>query len=77
MYNHLRQHGFSVFVGNVGGVEVDFVAERGTEKLYVQVAYLIADESVFEREFGNLLRLRDNFPKYVVSLDEVLIQNYE
>jgi hypothetical protein len=72
VYLHLRQSGFRVTVGVYGGKEIDFIARRGEEKLYIQAAYLIPDESVRKREFGNLLELPDNFPKKVVSLDPVV-----
>lgn len=61
----------------MGDNEIDFIAEKGTKKIYIQVAYLISDEKVFEREFGNLMSIRDNYPKLVVSLDDVLVKDYE
>jgi predicted AAA+ superfamily ATPase len=56
-------------------LEVDFVAEKGKEKLYIQVAYVVNTEEVFWREFGNLEKIDDNYPKYVLSLDDVLIEH--
>ena len=47
--------------------EIDFVGTKGDETVYVQVSYLIAEESTFEREFGNLQKINDNYPKYVIS----------
>ncbi len=61
-----------VYVGKIRDLEVDFVAEKGKEKLYIQVAYLIDSEEVFQREFGNLEKIKDNYPKIVLSLDDVL-----
>ena len=58
-------------VGKVGGEEMDFVANRQNEKIYVQVSYLLASESTIEREFGVYNLVRDNWPKYVVSMDEL------
>lgn len=52
--------------------EIDFVAERGSEKIYIQVAYLIATEEIRNREFGNLLKINDNFPKYVISANPMI-----
>ncbi len=52
--------------------EIDFVAQKGTEIKYIQVAYLIADEKVKQREFGNLLKINDNYEKIVVSADEFI-----
>ncbi len=68
---HLRAAGYEVRVGQVGTREVDFVAEKGGDRLYVQVAYLLADEAVRQREFGNLAAIPDNFPKVVVTMDEI------
>ena len=51
--------------------EIDFIASKGSRKLYLQVCYLLADESTIEREFKPLEELRSDYPKYVLSLDEV------
>ena len=67
---HLLIAGYQVRVGKFQNKEVDFVCSRVDEKLYVQVAYLIADETTRKREFGNLELIYDNHPKYVVSLDD-------
>jgi predicted AAA+ superfamily ATPase len=77
VYLHLRQNGFEVFIGKLGDKEIDFVAQRGSEKIYVQVAYVIANEKTHEREFGNLLAIADNYRKVVVSMDEVAQGNYK
>ena len=58
-------------VGRVGDKEIDFVATRQNEKIYVQVSYMLASESTIEREFGVYNLVRDNWPKYVVSMDEL------
>ena len=50
--------------------EIDFIATRNKEKIYIQVAYLLADESVIEREFGAYKGIEDNYPKYVLSMDK-------
>ena len=68
---HLLQYGYTVFTGHLDGVEIDFVAHKGEQLLYIQVCYLLASEETREREFGNLERIRDNFPKYVVSMDPI------
>jgi len=67
----LLQSGYSVSTGRLGEREIDFICAKGGEKLYVQVAYLIADEKTRRREFGNLLSVKDNHPKIVVSMDPV------
>lgn len=64
------RRGYSVTVGKVGEREVDFVCERHGEKCYIQVTYLLAAEETVQREFGVYEHVQDNFPKYVVSLDE-------
>lgn len=71
VFNHLRFAGYDVTAGSTGEREIDFVAERAGKKVYVQVAYLIPDGKTHDREFGNLLAVKDNWPKYVVSMDEI------
>ncbi len=70
VFNHLSIQGYKITIGKYGDKEIDFIAEKKGEKIYIQVAYLIPDEKVREREFGNLLKISDNYPKFVVSLDE-------
>ena len=67
----LFRRGYDVHVGRVGDKEIDFVATRQNEKIYVQVSYMLASESTIEREFGVYALVRDNWPKYVVSMDEL------
>lgn len=64
------RRGYSVTVGKVGEREIDFVCERYGEKCYIQVTYLLAAKETVQREFGVYEHVQDNFPKYVVSLDE-------
>lgn len=71
VYLHLLELGYAVSVGILRAGEIDFVATRGSRTLYVQVAYLLASEETIDREFGNLARINDNYPKYVVSMDPV------
>ncbi len=71
VYMELLRRGYTVTVGKAGGKEIDFVCEKRGEKLYVQVAYLLATEDTISREFGAYRNIRDNFPKYVVTLDEL------
>lgn len=70
MYLELLRRGYTVTVGKYGDKEVDFVCDKHGEKLYVQVTYLLASEETINREFGVYDNIRDNYPKYVVSLDE-------
>lgn len=67
VHNHLRAMGYKLTVGTIGNYEVDFVAEKEGERLYVQVALSLKEEKTVEREFGNLLRIKDNYPKMVVT----------
>jgi predicted AAA+ superfamily ATPase len=71
VFLQLKMQGFKVAVGKFGEREIDFVCEKAGERLYVQVCYLLTDEKVRDREFGNLLAIPDNFPKLVVSMDEL------
>ena len=66
----LIRRGYEVTVGKSGAKEIDFVCEKKGDKLYVQVAYILASEDTIQREFDIYDTIRDNFPKYVVSLDE-------
>ena len=69
VYLKLKNSGFDVFVGQINGKEIDFVARRETETMYVQVSMSITDDATYQREFGNLKLIRDNYPKYIVTLD--------
>ncbi|MCD8296844.1 MAG: ATP-binding protein [Prevotella sp.] len=77
VYQHLKQMGYEVTVGQLQVGEIDFVCTKkaGTKWLYVQVSYLIADEATRQREFGNLRAINDNYPKYVISMTPLLTQN--
>ena len=66
----LLRRGYTATVGKVRNKEVDFIAEKQEQKLYIQVAYLLATESTIEREFSALTLIPDNYPKLVLSLDE-------
>lgn len=71
VFNHLMSQGFQVYVGVIKNLEIDFIAEKQGEKIYVQATYLLAGENVIEREFGNLLKVKDQYPKYVISMDPI------
>lgn len=75
VYLHLKNSGYSVNIGDLGGKEIDFVAEKDNERIYVQVVYLLNEPKTFEREFGNLLQIKDNYPKYVISFDDFESKN--
>ena len=71
IYMELLRRGYSVTVGKAGDKEIDFVCQKQNQKLYVQVCYLLASEETINREFGVYTSIPDNFPKYVVSMDEI------
>lgn len=77
VYLHLKSVGYSVLVGKQQDKEIDFIAERQGEKVYIQVALRITEKQTMEREFGNLLALKDNYPKYVITLDEYSGTSFE
>lgn len=69
VHHRLLMDGWKVFTGDLGGREIDFVCERGADRLYVQATYLMPEAATREREFGNLMAIPDNHPKLVVSMD--------
>lgn len=70
VYNELRNRDYEVYVGKIPNGEVDFVAVKGDEREYYQVAYYLTEQSVIDREFGAFSAIADNFPKYVLSMDK-------
>ena len=70
VYLELIRRGYQVYIGKVGNLEVDFIAEKNGEKIYYQVAATILDPATYEREFAPLKAIPDNYPKYVLTLDE-------
>jgi uncharacterized protein len=68
--NHLLYNDYELKIGQVGQNEIDFVGTRKGEIIYVQVCYLLQEQSTIDREFGNLEKIKDNYPKMVVSMDE-------
>ena len=77
VYLELSRRGYTVHIGKTGDGEVDFVATRQNEKLYVQVTQRISSEKTEKREYERLLEIRDNYPKYVLRTDEFAGGNYE
>lgn len=69
VYLEMLSRGYEINIGKIGEYEVDFICVKNGQKIYIQVAYLLADSSVVEREFRPLLKIEDNFPKYVISGD--------
>ncbi len=72
-YNELIARGYKVYIGKTYKGEVDFIAQKGEEKFYIQAAYLLSDEHVIEREFGAYENINDNYPKYLITLDRVTL----
>ena len=73
VYNHLVRLGYNVMVGQLQAGESDFVCTKPQgERIYVQASYMIVDESTYDREFGNLRVIKDNYPKYVISMTPLL-----
>ena len=77
VYNHLLYKGYDIKVGYYGDKEIDFIGEKNGEKLYIQVALKIDSDKTAEREFGNLLKIQDNYPKIVVTEDTFSGNSYE
>lgn len=75
VFLHLLHHDYSVYVGNTHGKEIDFVAQRGNERIYIQVVYMLYDDAAVRREFGNLMEIADHYPKYVVTMDSLPMQS--
>ncbi|WDN87461.1 uncharacterized protein BuS5_00429 [Desulfosarcina sp. BuS5] len=71
VFLELKRRGFNIHIGKYGNKEIDFIAEKKNKKLYIQVAYLLASPETIEREFSVLKRIKDNYPKYVISMDKV------
>ena len=70
VFLELKRRGYTVYVGKLDQTEIDFVAEKHGNKIYIQVCYKLENEQTVNREFGNLLSINDQFPKYVVTMDE-------
>lgn len=70
VYMELLRRGYTVFVGKIDNQEIDFVCHKQNDKIYIQVSYLLASEETIAREFGVFDKVQDNYPKYVISMDE-------
>lgn len=76
IYQHLIRLGYQVYVGQLQAGEIDFVCTKPEEqRVYVQASYIIAEQATREREFGNLRSIKDNYPKYVISMTPLLTKN--
>ena len=70
VYNELLNRGYEVYIGILKNAEIDFIAQKGNEKIYLQVCYLLASDETVAREFGVYDSVKDNYPNYVLSLDK-------
>ena len=76
IYEHLIRLGYQVYVGQLQAGEIDFVCTKPEgQRIYVQASFIIAEQATREREFGNLRSLKDNYPKYVISMTPLLTKN--
>lgn len=76
IYQHLVRLGFQVYVGQLQAGEIDFVCTKPEgQRVYVQASYIIAEQATREKEFGNLRSIKDNYPKYVISMTPLLTKN--
>jgi len=77
VFLELKRQGYEVFIGKLGSFEIDFIATKNNEKIYIQVCYLLASPDTIEREFRPLLTIKDNYPKYVISMDTIFGNDFE
>jgi hypothetical protein len=77
VFHHLKAYGYQVYVGKSGVSEIDFVAQKLDKTLYFQVALELTNKETIEREYGNLINIKDNFPKYLITLDEISSTDYK
>lgn len=75
VYNHLIYNDYTVKVGQTRTGEIDFVCKKGGEYLYIQVCYLLHNQDTIDKEFGNLEKIEDNYPKMVISMDEFAVHS--
>ena len=76
IYMQLKRMGYNVFVGKLDNLEIDFIAKKNDTTIYIQVAYLLTESKTIEREFGNLLKIKDNHEKFVISMDDMSFTNF-
>ncbi|HKL10930.1 MAG TPA: DUF4143 domain-containing protein, partial [Clostridia bacterium] len=76
VYLELIRRGYDVAIGKIGSLEVDFVATKSNEKKYFQVSATILDEKTRERELRPLKAISDNYPKYILTMDQTIFNDY-
>ena len=77
VFLELKRRGYQIFVGKIQNIEIDFVGVKNNEKVYIQVAYKLSSSETIEREFSPLAAIKDNYPKYVVTMENVWQSNYD
>ena len=77
VFLELKRRGYQVFIGKFENKEIDFIAEKENRKIYIQVAYLLSSREIIEREFSVLKLIKDNYPKYVISMDTIFGSDFE
>lgn len=77
VFLELKRRSYQIFVGKIQNIEIDFVAVKNNEKVYIQVAYKLSSSETIEREFTPLAAIKDNYPKYVVTMENVWQSNYD
>ncbi|KKP40200.1 MAG: hypothetical protein UR28_C0002G0058 [Candidatus Peregrinibacteria bacterium GW2011_GWF2_33_10] len=77
VFLELKRRGYKVSVGKIYDLEVDFIAEKEHEKIYVQVSYLLSSKETIEREFNSLRKIKDNYPKYVLTMDKIFGEDFD
>lgn len=75
VYLELKRRGYQVYIGKLDKQEIDFIAQKQNEKIYIQVAYKLESEETVKREFSPLQEISDNYPKYVITMDELWKEN--
>ncbi len=75
VYLELKKRAYQVYIGKIDDYEIDFIAEKSNEKVYIQVAYLLADEKIREREYRPFYKINDNYPKFVLTMDKIPSNN--
>jgi len=77
VYLELKRRGYQIYIGKFGNREIDFIAEKENRKMYIQVTYMLSSPETIEREFSALRSIKDNYPKYVISMDTVFGNDFE
>ena len=77
VFLELKRRGYQVFIGKFENKEIDFIAEKENRKIYIQVTYLLSSQEIIEREFSVLKLIKDNYPKYVISMDTIFGSDFE